>query len=350
MFNSNTVIVIGAGSSCEVGLPSGYDLKKQIAALLDIKFPDGYRQSSGDPLICEALKKRAAADDPNRADINPYLHKCWQISQVIPAAALSIDNYLDAHAGDESLELCGKLGIAKAILEAERGSKLMGTHRAGYMPELFKMTAVEKTWFVPLMNLLTERVHSRDVENLFARVSFVVFNYDRCLEHFLVRILTDYYGVPEGEAHAIVNKVRIFHPYGQVGRLPWQAGGQGVAFGETRYVDLLNVAAQLKTFTEKIEDIAPLAELRNAIAAADHLIFLGFAYHLQNLELLAPGKEVNIAKVFGTRLGVSNSDLDVICSYLDRNFRRADGGAFARFFVNGHCVDLFQEHWRGLAS
>ena len=51
-----TVFVIGAGASKEANLPTELELKSKIAQLLDIRFPDGYDQKSGDYTICEAFR------------------------------------------------------------------------------------------------------------------------------------------------------------------------------------------------------------------------------------------------------------------------------------------------------
>lgn len=60
MFKSKTVFIVGAGASCEAGLPSGDTLKERIAELLDIRFNDwGSDQISGDRRIVKALREAA---------------------------------------------------------------------------------------------------------------------------------------------------------------------------------------------------------------------------------------------------------------------------------------------------
>jgi hypothetical protein len=55
MFKSKTLFVVGAGASCEVGLPTGEKLKGLIAQKVNIAFSDGVKQRSGDHEITEAL-------------------------------------------------------------------------------------------------------------------------------------------------------------------------------------------------------------------------------------------------------------------------------------------------------
>jgi hypothetical protein len=58
MFNSQTLFIVGAGASCEVKLPAGIDLKRQIRSKLNFEFEhEGlYFPTSGDNEIFEALR------------------------------------------------------------------------------------------------------------------------------------------------------------------------------------------------------------------------------------------------------------------------------------------------------
>lgn len=169
MFRSQTLFVVGAGASCEAELPSGEALKGDIARLLDIRFEDGWSQNAGDTQITQALRN-AVAVNGQQGDINPFLHKAWRIRDVVPATAISIDNFLDAHRGDAQMELCGKLAIVRAILNAERGSKLKDRERGD---PRFNLRDLVGTWYVGFFQMLTENVAKADVENVFANVSIV---------------------------------------------------------------------------------------------------------------------------------------------------------------------------------
>ena len=58
MFRRKTLIVVGAGASMEVDLPSGKELTREIAKLLDLEFDAG-TQKRGDYLLWEACKAHA---------------------------------------------------------------------------------------------------------------------------------------------------------------------------------------------------------------------------------------------------------------------------------------------------
>lgn len=318
MFKSKTVFIVGAGASCEADLPSGDKLKGQIASLLDIRFDDGWNQSSGDHAITHALRQVVKLPDGRQGNINPYLQKAWRIRDVVPAAAISIDNFLDAHRGDQAMELCGKLGIVRSILNAEASSKLAPPERG---QDRFSLRRLAGTWYVGFFQMLTENVAKADVASVFDNVSIITFNYDRCIERFIVQALADYYELDDGHAAEIASKLRIYHPYGQVGRLPWQQMRGSVPFG-AQSENLLSLAGQIKTFTEGLDDEDLVARMHGEIMEADTLVFLGFAFHPINMELLTPPDEGMVRRVFGTTYGMSKADEAEIAGDITRLLRR----------------------------
>ena len=359
MFRSKTTFIVGAGASCEAQLPSGERLKELIGRAIDIRFEDFGRQHTGDPLIVHALRQKVQA---TTRDINPYLHKAWQIRDIVPHAALSIDNYLDAHQGDEELELGGKLGIAKCILDAEHSSLLRRTeqHR-----DNFSLPGLRDTWYVQFLKLLTENVRAADLDTIFDNIAFVIFNYDRCIEHFLVQGIQEYYNITRARAVALVKRIPIFHPYGTVGSLPWMEDNDKpqAEFGDNERMDLLSIAGNIKTFSERMDDEEALNALRTHIAEAETLVFLGFAFHRQNLALIKPSEPAFTKRIFATVMGVSESDQDHIKSDLVETLQiepedagellamyRPDGTDAEVVFYNGNCNDLFRNYWRSLSG
>jgi hypothetical protein len=187
--------------------------------------------------------------------------------------ALSIDNFIDAHRGDDRMELCGKLGIVRSIVDAERRSSLfVGDSQSDRM----RFDKLSTTWYNGLMQLVSEGMTKTEINQLFENLSFIVFNYDRCIEQFLVHALKTYYALPDREAQDLTNELTIMHPYGSIGRLPWQPdSGRGLPFGGSSH-DLLESAQGIKTFTERIEDQAALDRIREEVRKAEVIVFLGF--------------------------------------------------------------------------
>ena len=307
MPRETTVIVVGAGASQEAGLPTTPQLKRTIAKYLDMKFePSG--ALGGDPEIAEVLH--------TRGDINQAISACRQISDALPQA-MSIDNFIDAHQGNSEIEFFGKLAIVRAILEAEKRSRLYVDPSNIY--NRLKFGSVEETWFNMFWQRISENCQADGLKERLASVVFIVFNYDRCIEHFLYHSIHNYFGLGKDQAATLVNSMQVYHPYGMVGSLPWTDGPAPMEFGaEPTSQDLMRLAEHIKTFTEGTDpDASEIAAIRNHVIQADRLVFLGFAYHRQNLELLRrtgdSQEDQNIGtKCFGTAVGISDVDLGTI--------------------------------------
>lgn len=343
MFKSKTVFIVGAGASHEAGLPVGDQLKNEIVELLNFRFNDeNNRLSSGDAQILQVLRQ-CSLEATGYWDANSYLLKAYRIKDEMPIA-ISIDNFLDAHRGDEKIEICGKLAIVKSILLAEHNSLLKGEppHR-----RRFNTDQLTDTWFVQFFRLLTENIPKVEADTVFENVAFVTFNYDRCIEHYLAQQLGEYYEITEHESQKIVSRLAIYHPYGTVGALPWQAQGRGVQFGSTD-TDLLEAAARIKTFTEGMADEALMPTIHDAISDAHTVVFLGFAFHPMNIDLLKVGKSAETKRIFATTFGISRSDQDVV----RRDIRMMLGqDAFDSAhveFVSATCHDFFRDYFRSL--
>lgn len=312
-------LVVGAGASKELGLPVGAELKSKIARLLDIRFEGGYRQNSGDHQITEALRVAVHHPEGRRGDINEHLKAGWRIRDAMPQA-ISIDNFIDNHQGDKKIELCGKLAIVKSILDAERSSIIYTD--PGDWKKTIDFEATEKCWLNPLMRLITENCRAPDLQNRLASLSFVIFNYDRCIEHYLYSALQNYYKLDAHAAAELLNQTQFFHPYGAVGKLPWQGNGDdAVGFGCALSPHaLLANARQIKTFTEGTNpNSSEIADIRDSVATAKNLLFLGFAYHKLNMNLITPTNMPNRSftpRTFGTARGLSKSDCNEIVDEL----------------------------------
>lgn len=346
MFRAKTVFVLGAGSSSEVGLPIGEGLKHEIADKIDIRFQDGFRQNSGDFQIMSAIREHAKIRGGPHADPNPYLERAWQLRDALPQA-ISIDNLLDAHKGDLLAETCGKLGIVKCILGAEHSSRLFCSEHN----RKIDFTGLTDTWFSGFMKILTEGVAKSDIENIFENVSFINFNYDRCIEHYLFDALQVYYGVDENSVKSVMRNLKIVHPYGSVGLLPWQIDNVNLAVSYgLQSGNILKIAEGIRTFNEQIEDTEELLRIRSLFQEAEVVVFLGFAFHRQNLDLLKPGTPCRAKRIYATAVGISSSDCDII--KMELKDLLAQEGFEAKIEINNQkkCNELFNEYWRGLTA
>jgi len=344
------VLVLGAGASKEANLPIGTELKSDIRRLLDIRFPDGMRQESGDYQITEALRLIASKENDRPKDINPFLHMCWRIRDAMPQA-ISIDNFIDCHANESKIAVCGKLAIARAILAAEGKSTLTVDRRNVYNKLDFTKSA--KTWFNSFFQLLTENCRAEDLAARLRSVALITFNYDRCFEHYLFNAMQNYYGLSANEAAELLANLEVHHPYGMVGSLPWMRGQVSIDFGADVHAnELVTVSQQIRTFTEGTDPaISDIESVRATVADAKRLVFLGFAFHRLNMELLF-GNSGSIEKkttqrVFGSAFGMSKSDCAVIAEELSSHTGLGNGSIQLRDDLT--CATLVQEYWRSLS-
>ena len=213
-----TLFIVGAGASSEANLPTGEKLKQNIAKLLDYKYERYARQLGGDNDIYDALVAQSRKDDFVHPNLDSYIKAAWHIRDAMPQA-ISIDNFLDSQSGDTKIELCGKLAIVRSILSAEKGS-LLYIDKNDTRNKL-KFSDIQKKWYTSLWQLLTENCQKTDLAERFKSFALIVFNYDRCIEHFLFHSLQNYYKITGPEAAEIISNLEIHHPYGTAGDLPW---------------------------------------------------------------------------------------------------------------------------------
>jgi hypothetical protein len=344
--DNKTVFIIGAGASKEANLPTGYELKGRISSLLDMRFDFG-RQQQGDALIYQALLTHVQ-DMPGgiKQDVGSYIEEAQHIVDALPLA-ISIDNLIDSQRGNEKFALCGKLAIVRSILEAERNSHLF-FERVNIFRNI-DFAALEKTWYVPFFQIITENCCRNDLEKRFNSIALIIFNYDRCLEHFLYYALQHYCHISDNEAAKIIGNISIYHPYGSVGLLPWFGQSDTMGFGaEPNSNQLLKLTSKIKTFTEGTDPkSSDIADIREHMRSAVKLAFIGFAFHKLNLQLISPikYKKVYGPKCYATTYGISDGDKEVISDHIDNMYKiKID-----KKLVSSTCNDFFYEFWRSLS-
>ena len=163
-------------------------------------------------------------------------------------------------------------------------------------------------------------VASENIDSLFDNVSIINFNYDRCIEQFLFGAIRDLYQTDDQKTARLVSKLRMFHPYGRVGFLPWQEEKRRVGFGVTDYGELVGLSSEIRTFNEQVEEGDELEAMREEVARAERIVFLGFHFHQQNMDLLkAKGpKRGNSTGVYATAVQRSGPDVNIIGKQIEQ--------------------------------
>jgi len=279
--------IIGAGASAEANLPTGEELKEQIAKNLQANYVENGIDFGVRPEIGAALNEHVYKEFVN-LNISKYIVAGNEIHNALPLAR-SIDHFIHSRKGNKELEFMGKLGIALSILEAE-STKFSLVSSDHHHPPNFKV--FKETWYNKFMQLIGTYTDVDGFKERLSSISLIIFNYDRCVEHYLYHAFQTLYGITVNESAGLINDMDIFHPYGVVGKLPWQtdAGLSSIEFGsDTRANQLLDAAKNIKTFTEGTDPTSNVARsIRDEMLNAKIIVFLGFGFLDLNMDLLAP--------------------------------------------------------------
>lgn len=328
-------------------MPLGDKLRDQIAALVKHEDNHGFV----DPVVASAVDELCGNDAHKRQE---YMWAAHRLEEGLDHVG-SIDAFLEIHHEDTALVELGKLGIALAILRAERTSALA----ARLKPELFEAEELKPlqkryrdSWYVPFGKLLTQGVSRADVEQIYQNVSFITFNYDRCIETFAEFLLRGTYGLGD-YAREVARSLEVLHAYGAVGEVQPSTGSLAVPFGSPEGADVVGLSKGIKTFTETVESEVS-NRIKSRIRDADTIVFLGFGWLPENLALLACG-ESYVRRVFYTTKGVSQADLPTVrrdlATVLGRKGPRNEIGSIGGIeeFEEVHgCANLFADHMRQL--
>lgn len=338
------VYVIGAGANNEIKMPTGVDLKSKISQIMNFSFEFG-SLIAGNYIILNCIEQEAKAD---KTEIGKYLQAARSIHDALPQA-ISIDNFLDAHRNNQYIDFCGKLGIVYCILEAEKSCLL---YTEGNQKLNFKVS--EKTWYHTFFQILTENCRREELTKRLQDIGFIIFNYDRCFENYILKALQNYYLISEQDASIIVSSMNIIHPYGSVGILPFQNEGIKVSFGYTPDSTILvNLAHQINTFTEwqNSNSLTNKINLEKYFIDVDKTVFLGFAFHNLNMKLMFDNTRAfyqnNPRRVscFGSAYNISPNDIEVVKNMLFQAF----GDRINFNLIDNKCYEFINHFWRSLS-
>lgn len=339
MFSEKTVFVVGAGASVEAGLPTGEGLIPKITDYLGHLQGDVGEHIRYAPMLPESKEDRRY----NKTMIEAAAKRITKGLH----SSFSIDNFIDQNKGDKFIEAVGKLAIAKTILAAEADSKMMVENNNIYNePELAKLRG---TWYAKLSSLIFEGCTKDGLVERLSRITFIIFNYDRCVEHYLYWAIRLTYGLTQQDAALLMETLTIHHPYGSVGPLPWQDNQAPVYFGNPSVgeVSPWNAASKIKTFTEGVGSNEHAA-IQQAVLEAEMVIFLGFGFHHLNMSLLTPtgGSQPPIfdgqKRYFGTVFERSKSDREILQSKIEALCRV--NGSMRIDLAPVKCAPLFDEY------
>jgi len=290
MIATPTVFVLGAGASVPYGYPTGARLRTWVL--------QGLRGKRYEPL----------SDWLDSEDLGDVRIRCAEALE--RSAQKSVDAFLETRG---EFARVGKLAMAFLVMAREDEGNL------------FSEKEIVGDWLTYLRSAMKGPFDSFG-DNA---VSFITFNYDRVLEHFLFNAVKNSYGKSDEDCAAVLENIPIVHVHGSLGPLPWQEDGGRPYGGPMRPLEVKLAADRIKIVCEGAEEDPEFNEARTLIREADRIYFLGFGYNKDNVERLHLGECKEGARIYGSALGFSDRELKDASRLLDvqiglgKNPRRA---------------------------
>lgn len=136
--------------------------------------------------------------------------------------------------------------------------------------------------------------------------------------------------------------------------MPWKNQTNAIEFGGIPDPkQLLNLTNQIKTFNEgTVKSSEEIESIRWYMQKSHKYIFLGFAFHEMNMELLLPSNarpKTNLERyVFASTFDISDADAQFITKDL---LGRMHGGSRVKINIKGgfKCSELFVQHARAMS-
>ena len=310
--SQSKVLVLGAGASIAYGYPSGRQLRAEILGI-----SDRVAQSYG-------LLRRMNAQT-GRSDFTDF-RDAFEASMMY-----SIDAFL---ARRKEFAEIGKKCIAYALLKHEN-PKL-----------LFREQSDTDNWYQYLFN----HIASKDWEELsFNDLAIVTFNYDRSLQHFLIKALKSAYDKTTTEVEEKIKTLKIVHVYGSLSD-KWPSDLDYFPYdGEVDYQTIDIASRNLQVIPESRIDSPTLNVARKWLSDADSICFLGFGFDPLNVERLAEGDACSLRKqrpqgritrtVVGTCKGMTTAEISSAYATLTgASLVRGNG-----FFHDTGCTQALRE-------
>ena len=208
MIRDRTVFILGAGSSCHYGYPTGEGLVDtiiEVASSLSTYCDNRIKSGQVVQIVPKYIEAKWRPQSGTRGAIAAWEEvrsECEDLVRRIKVVRpLIIDYFL---AWNDLISGIGKLIIAAAILECESNS-VRGYDRGDY---------VNKDWYRFLVHRLV--VGCKKSSDIFENsVTFVTFNYDMSLEYYLFQALSFNDIFNEADVETFLRE-RIVHVYGSI--------------------------------------------------------------------------------------------------------------------------------------
>jgi len=306
-FRPKTVFVLGAGASWPYGFPTGVELRREILRNLSSKNYDDFQMLVNAGFDGDAIWAFYNAFRRSQQD---------SIDAFLTWAAKQNSSFVDI----------GRAAIAQALIRREVEDWLFAeddedvpSRHGPYSNERLKFR-----WYRYLWNRITDEFQNlRD-----ANVTFLTFNYDRSLEHFLFTAIHNTHLAEEGSVPSVMERIPVVHVHGRIGQLPWQKNSGEYQRAYTPRLDSHVVMKAAEWIRIPGTESPPDQQHHRAAAElyqAERIVFLGFGYHPDNLRTLkvpevlqqgCPQTKDGTRYVCGTAYGLKEAERHLVLTQL----------------------------------
>lgn len=336
MIRTKTAFILGPGASAELHMPGPAETLERIAQALDFSRASANQLTRDAAAILRHVAKLAERTKSTEEALFKAAQRIHQSAKV----ARTIEGVIEQNNDNPLVAAFGKLALAVFTLQSEQRSSVRATpvgHNA--LP-----LQTGDYWLLELGKLITAGLPRNKLEQGLGDVVVVNFGYDRAVEHFMPFVLATAYGMTLQEAQRIIAaRLKFYHPYGAVGRLPWQLGDMPDAdFANESPWNMAALSVQLKTGEQALADRTALAELRSAVARSQRLVFLGCDFAPQTLELLVDSSLSHNPELIMTMSGLSGPNRAAALRMLKRKtgIERDD----RLIIAEGRCLDVLKDY------
>jgi hypothetical protein len=336
MIRTKTAFILGHGAAAELHMPGPAETLERIAQALDFSRASANQLTRDAAAILRHVAKLAERTKSNEDALFKAAQRIHQSAKV----ARTIEGVIEQNNDNPLVAAFGKLALAVFTLQSEQRSSVRATPQGHNALPL----QTGDYWLLELGKLITAGLPRNKLEMGLGDVIVVNFGYDRAVEHFMPFVLATAYGMTLQEAQRIIAaRLKFYHPYGSVGRLPWQMGDMpDVEFANEQPWNMAALSTQLKTGEQALADRASLAELRSAVAKSQRMVFLGHDFSPQSLDLLIDGSLSHNPEMIVSTHGLTGPNRVAAIRTLKRKSGNERDDRL--MVVDGRCLDVLKDY------
>lgn len=281
------VLIVGAGASNELNIPTGAGLKAEIISRIDTaKQHNDEEVKNGSGKYIDFINQYFNAKNYSIKELE-IINKINDFARGWTIEFGTIDSYLNQF--NESNTIQKEIGMISLVY-----------HMIGYEDAIVREDSFNKenNWIkIFIEKHLDEKVECiQDFKNL--NLKIITFNYDRIIEHYIFNFLDKKF---PNNKHEIAGYLKqdefIVHVYGKIGALQWENEISYMEFGSKN-----NNPVHLNNAEKSVDLIRPEIcnkkknLIHDILRNANHVYLLGFGYDEINMGHL------NITDLKGTKV------------------------------------------------